>query len=355
MAEGVHLSKVAFDVQSAQRAGRRLFMCRHQGRSPDVSLDAISVRHDLDIALQEKYDLRWLTYYVNQAGGTSFCLAEAHSKDDVEACHREAHGELLPYRVTEVDWSAVDTFLGNVLLPEPGFPWGETPVRTIAVFSIVSPLGLVLRLGDRQARVLFDQFEQTVRAATGFGGTREVQRTESGVIASFASAWRAVECALAVVQRSDKLVVRAGLSAGEPLTDEGGLFGATIQVAQQLSAAAAAGTVLVSGVVRDLSLGKGLEFVDRGSLGIDGLGDVRLYQVGAVPAAGSVHAAAALSDRELSVMRLMAQGRSNHEIAAALVISPNTVARHVANILNKTSASNRTEAVAFAYRERLID
>jgi DNA-binding CsgD family transcriptional regulator/tetratricopeptide (TPR) repeat protein len=57
-----------------------------------------------------------------------------------------------------------------------------------------------------------------------------------------------------------------------------------------------------------------------------------------------------LSPREIEVLRLLAGGKSNREIAAALVISLNTVARHVSNIFDKVDAANRTEAAAYALR-----
>ena len=61
-----------------------------------------------------------------------------------------------------------------------------------------------------------------------------------------------------------------------------------------------------------------------------------------------------LSEREIEVLRLLAQGKTNQEIAAALVISLNTVAHHVTNILNKAALSNRTEAAAYAYRNGIL-
>lgn len=67
--------------------------------------------------------------------------------------------------------------------------------------------------------------------------------------------------------------------------------------------------------------------------------------------AGPGHAA--LSAREREVLRLLAAGRSNRDIAAALVISLNTVLRHVTHILEKTGAANRTEAAAYAHRHGL--
>jgi DNA-binding CsgD family transcriptional regulator/pimeloyl-ACP methyl ester carboxylesterase len=62
---------------------------------------------------------------------------------------------------------------------------------------------------------------------------------------------------------------------------------------------------------------------------------------------------AGLSSREIEVLRLVAAGRSNPQIADELVISLNTVQRHVSNILAKTGLSNRTEAASYATRHGL--
>jgi predicted ATPase/class 3 adenylate cyclase/DNA-binding CsgD family transcriptional regulator len=62
---------------------------------------------------------------------------------------------------------------------------------------------------------------------------------------------------------------------------------------------------------------------------------------------------AGLTDREMEVLRLLARGKSNREIADELVLSLNTVIRHVSSILMKTGAANRTQAAAFASREDL--
>ncbi|HLZ68755.1 MAG TPA: LuxR C-terminal-related transcriptional regulator [Dehalococcoidia bacterium] len=62
-----------------------------------------------------------------------------------------------------------------------------------------------------------------------------------------------------------------------------------------------------------------------------------------------------LSAREVEVLRLVALGKSNREIAAALVISVNTVFQHVRSILNKTGCANRTEAAGYALRHGLVE
>jgi DNA-binding CsgD family transcriptional regulator len=61
-----------------------------------------------------------------------------------------------------------------------------------------------------------------------------------------------------------------------------------------------------------------------------------------------------LTGRELEVLALVATGKTNREIAAALVISEHTVARHVQHILAKLSVSSRTAASAYAFEHDLV-
>ena len=62
-----------------------------------------------------------------------------------------------------------------------------------------------------------------------------------------------------------------------------------------------------------------------------------------------------LTDRELDVLRLIARGMSNKEIALELGIAEKTVKTHVSNILQKLHLADRTQAALYAVRERLVD
>ncbi len=68
----------------------------------------------------------------------------------------------------------------------------------------------------------------------------------------------------------------------------------------------------------------------------------------------SPHLQVPLSERELAVLRLVAKGLSNEEIAARLVISERTVCGHVSSILDKLEVDNRTQAALYALREGLV-
>ena len=71
---------------------------------PGERIDEPALReaHARDLALQDKYGIRFVKYWYDERTGRVFCLAEAPSKEAFEACHREAHG-LLADEIWEVN------------------------------------------------------------------------------------------------------------------------------------------------------------------------------------------------------------------------------------------------------------
>jgi class 3 adenylate cyclase len=107
-------------------------------------------------------------------------------------------------------------------------------------------------------------------------------------MASFSSAARALECAIAT-QRAlaahnkstdEPIRVRIGLNAGEPIAEDEDLFGTAVQVAARVCAHAQPCQILASNVVQELAAGKGFAFSDQGEAALKGLDKpVRLYEL----------------------------------------------------------------------------
>ena len=74
----------------------------------------------------------------------------------------------------------------------------------------------------------------------------------------------------------------------------------------------------------------------------------------AAAARGTAGQAGGLTRRELEVLRLVTVGKTNRAIAAELVVSEKTVARHLSNIFNKLGLSSRAAATAYAFRHGLV-
>jgi class 3 adenylate cyclase len=161
-------------------------------------------------------------------------------------------------------------------------------VHTILFTDVEGSTALTQRLGDARAREVLRAHERIVREALKTHGGSEVKTLGDGFMASFSSAMRALECAVAM-QRAfaahnesaeERIRVRVGLNAGEPIAEEEDLFGTAVILAARIAAKAEGGEIVASDVVRQLVAGKGFLFSDRGDVALRGFEDpVRLYEV----------------------------------------------------------------------------
>ncbi len=181
--------------------------------------------------------------------------------------------------------TAIGDFLGlelRLARPEPAVATGASTLRTILFTDIESSTALTQRLGDAEAQRLLRAHNAIVRDALRRHGGREIKHTGDGIMATFGSASGAMECAIAVqraaAQRPELPRVRIGLNAGEPIVEEGDLFGTTVQLARRICDQAPPGEVLVSDVVRQLVAGKGFLVADAGVVALKGFDEpVRLF------------------------------------------------------------------------------
>ena len=190
---------------------------------------------------------------------------------------------------TETITGAIDEFLGEgeeAAAEAPKLATAE--VHTILFTDVEGSTALTQRLGDARARELLREHERMVREALKSHGGAEVKTMGDGFMASFSSATKALECAIAM-QRAfaehnesaeEPMQVRVGLNAGEPIAEEEDLFGTAVNLAARIAAKAEGGEILTSDTVRGLVAGKKFLFSDRGETAMRGFEDpVRLFEV----------------------------------------------------------------------------
>ncbi len=183
----------------------------------------------------------------------------------------------------------IDEFLGEGEAEAAGAKPPEAGAfRTVLFTDVEGSTALTDRLGDVKARELLRAHERMVREALKSHGGSEVKTMGDGFMASFSSATKALECAIAMQRAfaahnetaAEPILVRVGLNAGEPIAEDDDLFGTAVNEAARITATAKGSEILVSNVVRELAKGKDFPFADRGETSLKGFEDpVRLFEV----------------------------------------------------------------------------
>jgi len=125
---------------------------------------------------------------------------------------------------------------------------------------------MMSRLGDERGRAVLREHERIAREALKAHGGSEVKTTGDGFMASFGSVTRAVECAIALQRafaerEGEPLSVRVGLNAGEPIEEDGDLFGATVILASRVAARAERGEILVADTCAGYAAARGFSLL----------------------------------------------------------------------------------------------
>lgn len=172
----------------------------------------------------------------------------------------------------------IERFLTGTLRPaEP-----DRALLTILFVDIVNSTGKAAELGDRAWRDLLDSYYALVRSELERNRGREVDTAGDGLLAVFDGPARAIRTALAIADRIQRfgLTVRAGIHTGESEIAGDDVRGITVHIGSRVAAKARDTEVLVTSTVRDLVVGSGFSFADRGSHSLKGVpGRWRLYSV----------------------------------------------------------------------------
>ncbi|KUI47991.1 hydrolase [Mycobacterium sp. GA-1199] len=155
-------------------------------------------------------------------------------------------------------------------------------LATVLFTDIVGSTRRAAEIGDRDWHALLDAHDAVVRAQLARFRGREVNTSGDGFLAMFDGPQRAIRCAMAIRDSVQALgiEVRAGLHTGECEIRGDDIGGIAVHIGARVSALAGANEVLVSSTLRDLVIGSGLTFDDRGTHQLKGVpGEWRLFAV----------------------------------------------------------------------------
>jgi len=178
------------------------------------------------------------------------------------------------------DQDAILDEVEEFLVGSRGAAESERALATVLFTDIVSSTEKAAALGDRGWRQLLERHDAAVRHQLALHRGREVKTMGDGFLATFDGPARAIRCATALQGEVAGLgiEVRAGIHTGEVELIGDDVGGMAVNIGARIGALADAGEVLVSSTVRELVVGSGLEFADRGVQTLKGApGEWRLF------------------------------------------------------------------------------
>ena len=186
------------------------------------------------------------------------------------------------YHFFEPDWRASFREVAEFLTGQQAVVADDRVLATVLFTDIVDSTRRAAQMGDRDWHALLDAHDAIVRSQLARFRGREVNTSGDGFLAMFDGPQRAIRCAMAIrdAVQALGLQVRAGLHTGECEVRGDDIGGLAVHIGARVSALAGPNDVLVSSTLRDLVIGSGLEFEDRGSHELKGVpGEWRLSAV----------------------------------------------------------------------------
>jgi len=251
-------------------------MDRHD--SPGITPKDAAKGHLLDTEIQDKFNCRFLTYWLDVNRGHGFCLVEAPNKEAVEEVHRNSHGQV-PNKIIEVDEKLIELFLGRISDPETSGTdeiesfINETAFRTIMIIEFIYPSLINPKSSYNKSSESLDYFNKTVNESLEHYEGRRIGNIYEGFMASFFLVPNSINCAKKIREdvkffntRADgnSINISISLAIGSPVAENDKFFGDTIQLAKRLNMIAKEGQIIISSAIRDTN--KRLVFSETDSI-----------------------------------------------------------------------------------------
>ena len=214
-----------------------------------VTIEEVKKAHMADLAVQEKYGVKYHQFWVNQEAGTIFCLTEGPDMETCEMVHRLAHGNVA-CAMTEVEPGYYKVFMGEghridhgiVRNNDGSMDQGYRSILAVLVQPVTTPDAATRQLSNSAGQLVVQKFNE-------FNGRQLLRSADERYIGVFNDVTRAVACARNIrnglLDHYPGVLFRAGLSTGQPVTEDGQFFTKALAVASRLSAIAREKQVLL--------------------------------------------------------------------------------------------------------------
>jgi class 3 adenylate cyclase len=177
------------------------------------------------------------------------------------------------YHFVEPGWRSSFREISEFLTGQRAEVADDRVLATVLFTDIVDSTRRAAEIGDREWHALLDAHDAVVRAQLSRFRGREVNTSGDGFLAMFDGPQRAIRCAMAIRDAVQGLgiEVRVGLHTGECEVRGDDIGGIAVHIGARVSALAGPNDVLVSRTLRDLVIGSGIEFEDRGAHQLKGV------------------------------------------------------------------------------------
>ena len=236
-----------------------------------LTMEDVRKAHLADLAVQEKYGVKYHQFWLNQEAGTIFCLTEGPDMETCAMVHRLAHGNVA-CAMTEVQPGYYKIFMGEghqvdhgiVRNPDGSMDLGYRSIMAVKLQQRINPNASedVQQFNSTGglAKMIFQKIDQ-------FNGRELKWPVDDSIVGVFNDAAHAAVCARNIREAllaTPEISFSIGLSAGQPVTANGEFFTKALALAHDISLIASKNQICVSSLVRDLC--KNDELTDQAPL-----------------------------------------------------------------------------------------
>lgn len=231
----------------------------------EVTIENVKKAHLVDKQTQEKYNVKYRQFWVNEKAGTVFCLIEGPNADACEQVHREAHGNV-SCNIIEVEAGLVELFMGKTNSVSHGVVYNgngtvDSGFRYFLVVDIIEKTDVINHYDIQKLTIPEAPRKYSRNLFESYEGQEIKNLSDDSLIAVFKDVNQALKCAVEIQKgfltriKQDEwnTEFRMGLADGQPVTMKEAIFEDAIDFSKLLSLISDDGQITISNNIRKLS------------------------------------------------------------------------------------------------------